>query len=119
MIRFVIVVAVCFLLVLWASIVFRRHAIRSWLLAWGAQTSAETINARRGRDRQAKIHASYVDNTGVRRTAVKTLISAGDAQLAKKPAVVLYDPRRPTRDDRVLLGFGETPSRWFGVTFTK
>ncbi|WP_231606200.1 hypothetical protein [Salinibacterium sp. NK8237] len=61
----------------------------------------------------------YTDNAGIERVAVKSLVSAGDAQLLAKPAVVLYHPKYRSRSDYVLLGFGQQPQRWFPVEFAR
>jgi hypothetical protein len=111
-----IALGLLFLTLLWIATWVRRKSIRALLLAAGAQTSATSSLYRRGR-RTPRIAVRYTDNSGTERVAVKALVSAGDAELLKKPAVVLYHPERSGRSDYVLLGFGEQPHRWFPVEF--
>jgi hypothetical protein len=59
----------------------------------------------------------YTDSSGTERVAIKALVSAGDAELLTKPAVVLYHPTRASRSDYVLIGFGHHPRTWFPVEF--
>jgi hypothetical protein len=114
-----VAVAVAFVAILWAVTAVRRRGIRAYLLSAGAQTrGVATLQPRRGR-REPSIVVRYSDADGVMRTAVKSVVSAGDSELVKKPAMVLYHPRRPSRDDYVLLGFGEQPTRWFRVDFAR
>ena len=101
---------------LWAAAKLRRRSIRALLLTTGAQTSGTSSVYRRGR-RSPRISVRYTDNAGTEHTAVKALVSAGDSELLKKRAVVLYHPKRANRSDYVLLGFGEQPHRWFPVEF--
>ena len=109
-------VGLLFVALLWTAARLRRRSIRALLLATGAQTSATSSIYRRGR-RSPRIAVRYSDNFGTEHVAVKALVSAGDAELLKKPAVVLYHPKRTDRSDYVLLGFGEHPGRWFPVEF--
>jgi len=111
-----IAVGLLFLAMLWTATWLRRRSIRTLLLTTGAQTSATSSLYQRGR-RTPQIAVRYTDNSGTERVAVKALVSAGDAELLKKPAVVLYHPKRSGRSDYVLLGFGEHPRRWFPVEF--
>ncbi|MCU1439465.1 MAG: hypothetical protein JWP85_462 [Rhodoglobus sp.] len=114
-----VAVAIAFLAILWILTAVRRRGIRTYLLAAGAQTrGVATLQPRRGR-REPSIAVRYTDADGVTRTAVKSVVSAGDSELVKKPAMVLYHPRRTSRDDYVLLGFGEQPSRWFRADFAR
>jgi hypothetical protein len=101
---------------LWFATRLRRRAIRTYLLASGAQTTAVASLYRRGR-RAPRIAVRYRDNSGAEHFAVKSMVSAGDAELLKKPAAVLYHPQRPGRSDYVLVGFGKQPRRWFAVEF--
>jgi|SRR5664279_1329781 len=101
---------------LWFATQLRRRAIRTYLLASGAQTTAIASLHRRGR-RAPRIAVRYRDNSGIEHFAVKSVISAGDAELLRKPAAVLYHPQRPGRSDYVLVGFGKQPRRWFAVEF--
>lgn len=101
---------------LWFATWLRRRAIRAYLLASGAQTSAASSLYRRGR-RTPRIAVRYRDNSGTEHFAVKSLVSAGDSELLKKPAAVLYHPQRSGRSDYVLVGFGKQPRRWFSVEF--
>jgi hypothetical protein len=96
----------------------RRRAIRALLLSTGAQTTAISSVYRRGR-RHPRIGLRYVDNSGKEQFAIKSIVSAGDAELLKKKAVVLYHPSRSDRSDYVLVGFGDHPSRWFPVEFSR
>lgn len=112
-----VALAAAFVLLLWAAITVRRRAIRTYLLATGIRTKGVARLVRvRGR-RAPVVSVDYVDNNGVERTVRKSLVSAGDAELAAKPVTVLFHPRRTTRDDYVLLGFGEAPATWFRVSF--
>jgi len=101
---------------LWFATRLRRRAIRTYLLASGAQTTAVSSLYRRGRH-APRIAVRYRDNSGIEHFAVKSVISAGDAELLRKPAAVLYHPQRPGRSDYVLVGFGKQPRRWFAVEF--
>tara|TARA_R110002124_G_scaffold51856_2_gene149535 strand:- start:2048 stop:2431 length:384 start_codon:yes stop_codon:yes gene_type:complete len=103
---------------LWFATWLRRRAIRALLLTSGAQTSGASSMYRRGRG-TPRIAVSYTDNTGAERVIVKALVSAGDAQLLEKPAVVLYHPKYLGRSDYVLLGFGKQPHRWFQGEFVR
>ncbi|WP_341951951.1 hypothetical protein [Salinibacterium sp. TMP30] len=111
-------VGLLFLVLLWTATRLRRRSIRAILLTSGAQTSGTSSLYRRGR-RSPRIAVRYTDNSGTQRVAVKALVSAGDTELLKKPAVVLYHPKRSGRSDYVLLGFGEYPQRWFPVEFVE
>lgn len=104
------------LALLWSATWIRRRSIRTLLLTTGAQTSATSSIHRRGR-RSPRIALRYTDNSGTERVVVKALVSAGDAELLKKPAVVLYHPKRAGRSDYVLVGFGKRPQTWFPVEF--
>lgn len=101
---------------LWVATWLRRRSIRALLLATGAQTHATSSVYRHGR-RTPRIAVHFTDNSGTEHTVVKALVSAGDAELLKKPAVVLYHPKRAGRSDYVLVGFGKQPRRWFPVEF--
>ena len=114
-----IVVAVAFLAILWVLTGVRRRGIRTYLLAAGAQTRGVATLQHRPWRREPSIAVRYTDADGVTRTAVKSVVSAGDSELVKKPAMVLYHPRRTSRDDYVLLGFGERPTRWFRADFAR
>ncbi|QYH36232.1 hypothetical protein [Salinibacterium sp. M195] len=109
-------VAILFLALLWSAIWLRRRAIRALLLTTGAQTKATSSLYLRGR-RSPRIALRYTDNAGTERTVIKSLVSAGDSQLLKKEAVVLYHPKRASRSDYILVGFGSHPQRWFPVEF--
>lgn len=115
----VILVIVAFVLLLWIVIAVRRRSIRALLLSTGHQvTGTASLVWPRGRG-AARIGVTYTDNNGVRHTAVKTVVSAGDAELMKKPAQVIFHPLRADRDDYVLLGFGTRPSTWFRANFAR
>ncbi|MGV8911050.1 MAG: hypothetical protein ACOH14_00415 [Rhodoglobus sp.] len=109
-------VGVAFISLLWTATWLRRRSIRVLLLTTGAQTSATSSLHHRGR-RAPRIAVRYTDNLGTERIAVKALVSAGDSELLKKPAVVIYHPQRASRSDYVLVGFGEQPRKWFPVEF--
>ncbi|EPR75595.1 hypothetical protein ADILRU_2138 [Leifsonia rubra CMS 76R] len=109
-------VGLLFLTLLWVATRLRRRAIRTLLLTTGAETRGTSNVYHRGR-RRPRISVRYVDNSGTERLAVKALVSAGDAELLKKRAVVLYHPKHADRSDYVLVGFGEHPHRWFPVEF--
>ena len=47
---------------------------------------------------------------------LKEAVTRIEAQLARKPARVVYHPRRTERDDYVLVAFGDS-DRWFRVNF--
>ena len=115
----IIAVAIAFVLLLWLVIVVRRRAIQSLLLANGVQvTGTSALVWPRGRG-PARIGVTYTDSNGVSHTAVKTIVSAGDAELLKRPAQVIFHPLRADRDDYVLLGFGSQPSTWFRANFAR
>lgn len=115
----VIAIAVAFIVLLWLAITVRRRAIRSLLLASGHQVrGTASLVWPRGRG-PARIAVAYTDNNGVKRTAVKTVVSAGDGELIKKTAYVVFHPLRADRPDYVLLGFGEHPGTWFRVNFSR
>ncbi|EAR24090.1 hypothetical protein A20C1_02459 [marine actinobacterium PHSC20C1] len=109
-------VGIVFIALLWSATWLRRRAIRAYLLASGAQTTAVSSVYQRGR-RTPRIAVHYRDNSGTEHFAVKSLVSAGDSELLKKPAAVLYHPKRTGRSDYVLIGFGKRPQRWFSVEF--
>ncbi len=109
-------VGVIFVALLWTATRLRRRSIRALLLTTGAQTRATSSLYHRGR-RSPRIAVRYTDSSGIERTAVKVLVSAGDSELLKKKAVVLYHPKRSGRSDYVLVGFGKQPQRWFPVEF--
>ncbi|GAA1209553.1 hypothetical protein GCM10009655_05750 [Rhodoglobus aureus] len=111
-----IAAALLLLALLWTATRLRRRSIRTLLLATGVQTSGTSSLHRRG-PRTPRIAVRYTDNSGTERVVVKALVSAGDAELLKKPAVVLYHPKRASRSDYVLVGFGQQPRTWFPVEF--
>lgn len=114
----IVLVAIAFLVLLWALIAGRRRALRAMLLATGMETSGKaTLVWPKGRRRSPRISVVYVDSDGVRRTVLKTVVSAGDGELVKKPVKVVFHPRRTNREEYVIVGFGASPSTWFRVTF--
>jgi hypothetical protein len=115
----IVAISLAFLALLWVLTTARRRSIRTYLLATGTQTRATASLVRRKGKRAPVIAARYTDLEGVTRTALKSIVSAGDSELVKKPAMVVYHPRRADRDEYVLLGFGERPTRWFRVDFAK
>ena len=112
----VIAVAAALLFLLWLAIVTRRKALKAYLLASGIETHGSSVLVPAHRGRPAYVAVTYVDSEGVRRSVRKTFLSAGEAQLARKPARVVYHPRRTERDDYVLVAFGDS-DRWFRVNF--
>lgn len=114
----VIAVAIALLVLLWLAIAARRKALRTYLLATGVETTGDSVLVPARRGRPAHVAVSYIDSDGVRRSVRKSVVSAGEAQLARKPARVIYHPRRTDRDDYVLLAFGDS-ERWFHVTFLR
>lgn len=116
----IVAVALAFLLLLWILIAVRRRALRTYLLATGVETSGTAALAwPKGKRRAPSIAVTYVDSEGVTRTAIKSIVSAGDGELMKKPVRVVFHPRRTTRDDYVLLGFGAQPRTWFRANFAR
>lgn len=115
----IILVAIAFIVLLWLAIAVRRRAIKATLLASGHQVSGTSqLVWPRGRG-PAHIAVTYDDNNGVSRTAIKAIVSAGDAELMKRPAQVIFHPLRASRDDYVLLGFGARPTTWFRASFAR
>ncbi|MGV8897397.1 MAG: hypothetical protein ACOH10_11445 [Rhodoglobus sp.] len=114
------IVAVCiaFLALLWILFGLRRRALRTYLMATGMQTSghAELIAGRFGR--APSVVVTYTDSNGTTRSVRKLIASAGDEQLAKKRVRVVFHPDRTSRDEYVLIAFGES-HRWFRVAFTR
>ncbi len=116
----VILVAVAFAVLLWVLIVGRRRALRTMLLTTGMETSGKSkLVWPHGPRRAPRIAVTYVDSEKVTRTVVKVVASAGDGELMKKPARVVFHPRRTDRDDYVLVGFGAQPATWFRVNFMR
>lgn len=115
----IILVVIALLLLLWLALRVRRGAIRTTLLTTGTQvTGVASLMWPRGSG-AARIAVTYEDNNGVSHTAVKSIVSAGDGELMKLPAQVIFHPLRADRDDYVLLGFGAMPSTWFRASFTR
>lgn len=107
------------LVLLWIVMRVRRGAIKTTLLTSGTQVrGASALVWPRGSG-AARIAVTYEDNNGVSHTAVKSLVSAGDGELIKLPAQVIFHPLRADRDDYVLLGFGAMPSTWFRASFAR
>lgn len=116
----IVVVALAFLILLWILVAVRRRAMRAYLLATGVETSGTASLAwPKGKRGAPSIAVTYVDSDGVTRTVVKSIVSAGDGELMKKPVRVIFHPRRTTRDEYVLLGFGPHPGKWFRVSFAR
>ena len=114
-----IVLAMIFVLLLWLAITVRRRMIHTMLMTTGHQvTGTATLVWPRGSG-AARIGVTYVDNNGGQHTAIKALVSAGDAELMKKTPQVIFHPLRADRDDYVLLGFGERPTTWFRASFPR
>jgi len=103
---------------LWFATWLRRRTIRALLLTTGTQTRGTSSYVRRGR-RLPRIAVRYTDDVGTERVIVKAVVSAGDAQLLNKPAIVLFAPQHRSRSDYVLIGFGELPRRWFHGEFSR
>ena len=116
----IVVVAIAFLLLLWVLMTVRRRALRTYLLTTGMETTGKAVlQWPTGGKRSPHIAVTYTDSEGVTRTAVKTMVSSGDSELIKKTAKVVFHPRRTSRDDYVLLGFGDRPSTWFRAEFSR
>jgi hypothetical protein len=115
----IVIVAIAFLVLLWISIRARRNSIRTLLLTTGSQTRGTTSLVWPRGTGAPSVAVTYTASDGVTRTAVKTIVSAGDAELMKRPAMVVYHPKRTTRSDYVLVGFGELPTTWFRVNFAR
>ena len=119
MVGTIIFVAVAFIALLWIAIIVRRRSIQTYLLATGNQTrGTSSLSWPRGRGAPS-IAVTNTDAVGVTRTVIKSVVSAGDSELLKKPAMVVYHPERANRDDYVLVGFGDIPSTWFRVDFAR
>lgn len=104
---------------LWVTIVVRRRAIRTLLLTSGVEVAGRARLVGTSRRAAPRIHVTYTDTDGVTRTVVKSIVSAGDDRLVREPTRVIFHPRRTSRDDYVLVGFGTTPRRWFPVSFAR
>jgi hypothetical protein len=115
----IVIVAIAFLVLLWISIRARRNSIRTLLLTTGSQTRGTTSLVWPRGTGAPSVAVTYTASDGITRTAVKTIVSAGDAELMKKTAMVVYHPKRTTRSDYVLVGFGELPTTWFRVNFAR
>ena len=115
----VVAVVIGLTILLWIITALRRRALRSYLMAVGAETTGTASLVRRARKRYPVIVVKYTDNDGVVHSAQKSVVSAGDDALVKKTARVIYHPGHPSRDDYVLLGFGATPNKWFRAHFTR
>jgi hypothetical protein len=115
----ILLIGVGFVALLWIVTALRRHSLRTYLLAVGAQTRGSASLVRRRGRRTPSIVVKYTDNNGVEHRARKMIVSAGDDELVRKPAMVVYHPDRTSRDDYVLLGFGARPTRWFRVSFVR
>ncbi len=114
----IVAVSIAFLFLLWALFAVRRRALRTYLLATGMETvgSAQLVPVRLRR--APMVVVTYVDSAGVKRAVRKLLVSAGDEQLVKKKVRVVFHPNRTSRDEYVLIAFGES-TRWFRVGFTR
>lgn len=115
----IVIVAIAFLVLLWIAIRMRRNAIRTLLLTTGSQTRGTASLVWPRGTGAPSIAVTYTASDGIDRTAIKTIVSAGDAELLKRPAMVIYHPSRTTRADYVLVGFGDVPSTWFRVNFAR
>ena len=112
-----VAVLVALIALLWIAIAVRRRTMRAYLLTTGTEVAGRAwLLARSGR-RAPKIAVQYTDSRGVVRTVIKTIVSAGDAELVRKPVRVVFHPDRTTRDEYVLVGFGAHPGTWFRVNF--
>lgn len=115
MIGFAIVLAASLLTILWANTVATRRRVRKYLLANGARAQGSARLVSKRGVRHPRIHVDFTQADGTRLTAIKSVVSAGDENLVAKKVTVLYDPREPKREDRMLLGFGVVPTVWFRV----
>jgi hypothetical protein len=115
----IILVAIAFLVLLWIAIRMRRRSIQALLLTTGSQTTGTSSLVWPRGTGSPSIAVTYTASDGITRTAIKTIVSAGDAELMKKPAMVIYHPQRTTRSDYVLVGFGAVPATWFRVNFAR
>jgi hypothetical protein len=115
----IVIVAIAFLVLLWITIRMRRNTIRTLLLTSGSQTRGTSSLVWPRGTGAPSIAVTYRASDGISRTAIKTIVSAGDAELLKKPAMVIYHPERTTRSDYVLVGFGDLPATWFRVNFAR
>lgn len=113
----IIGVGLAFVGLLWLAITARRRALRTVLLATGVEVPGHGRLVHRGARRAPRVVVTYTDSEGQERSVVKSVVSAGDAELVRRPIRVVFHPRRTTRDDYVLVGFGEHPRRWFRVSF--
>ncbi len=115
----IVVVAITFLVLLWIAIRMRRNSIRALLLTTGSQTRGTSSLVWPRGTGAPSIAVTYTASDGITRSAIKSIVSAGDAELIKRPAMVIYHPKRTTRADYVLVGFGELPTTWFRVNFAR
>lgn len=113
---FVVVLAVLIAL-LWVAIAVRRRTMRTYLLTTGTEVAGKAWLQQRSGRRAPRVAVQYTDSRGVVRTVLKSIISAGDAELVRKPVRVVFHPDRTTRDEYVLVGFGAHPATWFRVNF--
>lgn len=113
----IIGIGLAFVGLLWLAIAARRRALRTLLLTTGVEVAGSGRLVSRGRRRPPRVVVTYTDSAGVSRSVVKSIVSAGDAELVRRPIRVVFHPRRTTRDDYVLIGFGDHPRRWFRVSF--
>lgn len=113
----IVAVGLTFVGLLWLAISARRRALRTLLLATGVEVPGTGRLVSRGTRRAPRVLVTYTDSEGQTRSVIKSVVSAGDAELVRRPIRVVFHPRRTTRDDYVLVGFGEQPRRWFRVSF--
>ncbi|MDP3209269.1 MAG: hypothetical protein Q8M65_08975 [Rhodoglobus sp.] len=113
----IVAVSVAFLILLWILFALRRRALRAYLLTTGIEVtgSAKLVSSRLRR--APSVVVSYVDSGGATRSVRKLITSAGDEQLVKKKVRVVFHPDRTSRDEYVLVAFGDS-NRWFRVGFT-
>lgn len=116
----VLVLVVLFAVLLHVALWQRRRRIRRELLTYGTRAAGRVVSIAVGArgDKAATKDAgllivSYRTADGVDRRAVKVPHRRGDAWMAGEPVAVLYDERRPSDSERVLVGFGRTSKTWF------
>ncbi|KQQ19878.1 hypothetical protein ASF48_13280 [Rathayibacter sp. Leaf299] len=108
----VVVLAVLLLLLLQVLVHQRRRRLRRELLAQGRRVRGRVIADDPGA-RAGRLLVAYRLENGEERRALKTPQRRGDAWMAGEPVVVVYDPRRPTDAERLVVGFGRTKTTWF------
>jgi hypothetical protein len=115
----VVVLAVVLVILLQVLLWQRRRRIRRELLSYGTRAIGRVLphDPSRGDPRSAqqlgRLLVSYRLENGEERRALKVPQRRGDAWMAGEPVAVVYDPRRPTDAERLIVGFGRTQKKWF------